>query len=893
MLQQKIVTDLEGEFQLWNPISPNDSVMGILLSMIPGWKIGNVDGALLTRRRTLSVKEKNLYALLTNDLADAYECLFIFDYDKFVIDIIDITRESKSTSIFMSHHNLIKNSNMKTLTERIVTALHVRGGNMDIAGVNPNGTDAIYNVDFFKDRMSSGLLEALTSYENLFQSLQPTYANLLTQFRVLNGQLATLNNNPPTYELSFNASANGTATINPVLNSASGLNQLEALRRALEGIRAVRIENGNVPYTDVNAIINQLEPMLTAKRDAVANLEVQITTTNNQLRDIVNQLRMEEHFTPEQWIELNEYFIFDTFQEDSLIWTDIMSNQERQDIQQELFELGARTLARASYPKFEISIDSVNFLALPEFKNFTDQFELGTTFTLDVGHYIVKPLLLEVFIDFEDPTNFKLVYANKHTLDNDFSEIDFISSNINATNSISFNLTKIEAMVKQNDDVTAFINGALETQHNEIVTNRFQTKYRMDETGIRLFSYDPITQRQLGYESWWTGRNLAFSNNNFTNSNLAIGVITAPGSVGGQVSGVIADAIVGRLIAGNELHVTNSGNNFRLDETGAWLDNANFTITRTQGGITNKIVLDPTEGFAIFRGDARQVHIGADGNVNFSGNIQGGSININNRFMVDSGGNVTITSGTIDLGSGQFTVDAVGRVTMRHGTFTGGEIRLGNTIITESGLTAWRAWLDETSLYLGALNGGQITLNTINANRLLANTITAREIGAHVITASHMAANAITADMIAAGTLRVGVVYAGNISADQINAGILRGIRIEAGNYYGLNGNGRIEVGGSNFGDFTVWGSGNNRVFRVWDGVGSADLSCYGNNFLRVGVGGVTAFNNWNFGGHVSVGSLNIGAVNVGNALNTHQLELAGLEEWCRNLENRVRALEA
>jgi hypothetical protein len=280
-------------------------------------------------------------------------------------------------------------------------------------------------------------------------------------------------------------------------------------------------------------------------------------------------------------------------------------------------------------------------------------------------------LLLEVSINFENLTDFKLVYANKHTLDSDFSLIDFNSNTINATNTISFDLVRLEAMKRQHDEVTQFINGALDASRNELISSPSRTAITIDELGLRARSYNWNTGQPTGLEAWLTGSQLAFSDDSFTTARLALGRVNLHGSAGGSAYGLVADVVVGTLLAGNELHIRNKNNNFRLDETGAWLDNANFTITRTQGGVTNRIVLDPIEGFAIFRGNERQIFLDANGNAVFRGQIIGGSININSRFMVDSNGNVTITQGSIDLGGGRFRVDSNGNVTASNATIQG------------------------------------------------------------------------------------------------------------------------------------------------------------------------------------------------------------------------------
>ena len=775
----KHVVELEGQWRLWNPINPIDSILGVLLRHCPGWRIGSVDSALLSRWRSLSMTNVNLYALL-KQLSEIYECLFIFNNRDFSIDVVDITRTFRHTSIYMSYDNLVKNSTIKTLTDGIITALHVRGGDgVSISGVNPNGTDTIYNVDYFKPRMSAGLLAALNAYEALFNSLQSQYANLLTQLRNQNGQMSLLHNNTPTYNVTFNVAVDGTVQITPALNNSSGLSQLEGLHRTLNGIKAARIEHNNTRYTDVNNLMNQVTPMINARRTAIANLDAQIQSTINQLNNITGQLRMENHFTEAQWIELNRYFVFDTFQEDAFIFTDLTTAQERQDIQQELFDMGARVLHRASVPAFEITMSSVNFFALPEFTEFTNQCELGTTFTLDMDGYVVRPLLLEAHVDFDDPTNFNLVFANKHTLDNDFSLVDFNSGAINATNSISFNLTRINAMSRQHDDVTAFINGALNASVNELWSSPSRTAITIDDTGLRARSYNWNTGLPTGREAWFTGSQLAFSDDGFTNSRLALGTVQAPG--GGTAYGLVGDVLVGRILAGNELTIANENNNFVLDHNGARLNDASFTVGRTVAGVRREIVIDATNGLTFRNGANEVVRLNiVDGSANFAGTINGGSININNQFIVDPEGNVTIRRGSININNGAFTVDALGNMSMTRGSISigggqfrvdssgnvdahfirihGGRFQIGNTLVDEShfrtdngDMCAFRrSLMDESCEYLGPITGTQITANSIAADRIVANSIGAGQIIANEVAAAVVATGLLITNRIQA-----------------------------------------------------------------------------------------------------------------------------------------------
>lgn len=70
---------------------------------------------------------------------------------------------------------------------------------------------------------------------------------------------------------------------------------------------------------------------------------------------------------------------------------------------------------------------------------------------------------------------------------------------------------------------------------------------------------------------------------------------------------------------------------------------------------------------------------------------------------------------------------------------------------------------------------------------------------------------------------------------------------IRGGRFYNTGGDAYLEIGGSGQGDLTLWGSGSNRVFRVYDNIGSASLSCYGVGFLTVGLNSAAAEGSWDF----------------------------------------------
>jgi len=69
--------------------------------------------------------------------------------------------------------------------------------------------------------------------------------------------------NPPDYEIRFSPIA--IATIEPPLSDASGISQLERLRRSLLDVRDIRLAHGRIPIDDIDRLINEVEPMILAK----------------------------------------------------------------------------------------------------------------------------------------------------------------------------------------------------------------------------------------------------------------------------------------------------------------------------------------------------------------------------------------------------------------------------------------------------------------------------------------------------------------------------------------------------------------------------------------------------------------------------------------------------
>ena len=188
---------------------------------------------------------------------------------------------------------------------------------------------------------------------------------------------------------------------------------------------------------------------------------------------------------------------------------------------------------------------------------------------------------------------------------------------------------------------------------------------------------------------------------------------------------LVADAIVGNLIAGNTLRISNDNNNFVLDENGAVLTNADFTLNTTSG--KTRIFLSPAQGIKVQRKTDgvwyNTLNIDTSGNLVFSGTLSGAD----GYFS----GNIDAFSGTI----GGWTISRDG-ISDTFGNYirSDGKIKLGALVI--DGATA----VFDGNIYADKLFGeivtnqigdGQVTnvkIDTIRANKITAGTMSADRI---------------------------------------------------------------------------------------------------------------------------------------------------------------------
>lgn len=271
-------------------------------------------------------------------------------------------------------------------------------------------------------------------------------------------------------------------------------------------------------------------------------------------------------------------------------------------VQQELYEYGKSNLVKLSSPTYTFSVNSANFFALREFELFAKNFELGEKIYLHLDDRVLEPIVVSADIDFDDLSKLQLSFSDSfQSNDATFKLESLLDKSVSMGSALSVNQYKYSDFVTSGADNTVenFITSAIDAMKNNILSGN-NNEVTIDGAGIRLRKWEngAYSDKQV----WINNNALMFTDNGWGDadgSNIGIGEFYDKNF--GTMYGVVAPAVVGTLLAGNQLIIesTKTDGNvlaFRVDSSGASLHNGTFTLYDAAQGTGGRIGIDPLLG---------------------------------------------------------------------------------------------------------------------------------------------------------------------------------------------------------------------------------------------------------------------------------------------------------
>lgn len=291
------ITLEEGTYNFYNPVANSGSIMSFIMEKMPHWSVGTISENLVGKYRTFSADGVSLYDFMTNDLQQAYDCIFIFDtYDR-TVSAISTADDVTIQPVYLSERNLIKQIEIEENTDDQTTVLDVYGADgVDIRSVNPMGENRLYNLDAYMNTsyFDQSIIDKWNAWKEAFSDSQDSYFVLVMRMQSKVAQLST---------------------------EQAMLNELNGEMKGLESKLAVLLQGYAIDPTDAhqdeidacNAEIGAKKTEITAKESDISSIESDIATIQGDLADINEYVSFTsasrvDAFTDEELLVLRRYF---------------------------------------------------------------------------------------------------------------------------------------------------------------------------------------------------------------------------------------------------------------------------------------------------------------------------------------------------------------------------------------------------------------------------------------------------------------------------------------------------------------------------------------------------------------------------------------------------------
>lgn len=306
---KKTITLESGTYNFWNPLLPDDTILGRILEKMPDWTIGNVDSDLIGRYRTFDVTENKIYDFMKSDVQESYGCIFEFDTYKRTINVASVNSEIEQKIVYLSKERLIKEIEIEEDSDSIVTCLDVNGADgVTIRSVNPTGTNKIYNLDYFMNT---------SNFTNEFISKWRQWEDEYEKYRTIY----------------YNTSIESNLQTVRKLAEQANLTDLKGELTDLENQQAVTIQaiSQNIQNESalkaINKSIDSKKKEISAQENKISGIDNTLTELNNTLVNIKSILAWDRqdangnyvYFTPSELNTLKKYFIEDSVQDSSFV----------------------------------------------------------------------------------------------------------------------------------------------------------------------------------------------------------------------------------------------------------------------------------------------------------------------------------------------------------------------------------------------------------------------------------------------------------------------------------------------------------------------------------------------------------------------------------------------
>lgn len=488
------------------------------------WNLGYVDPMFDLKYRSFDFNGTVLDSIFK--IATTFQALPMWDTINRTISFYNPDTYGMNKGFKTSQGKLMEGLDYELNLDEFCTRLKVFGKDgMSFQSVNPLGSNFIQDFSYFMypfEQDSSGkvlkhspymeddLCKAIIKYSALVNSKETDYTALLNQKKSKEEILTTKNNELASLKTELAIIEDNLATANATGQPTSSL-----------------ITQKNNKQTQINN-----------KQGEVNSVAAEIVVIDNNITSLNNLLKVENNFTSDQLKELNQFIIVKEITEDNI------------SDPKELYEYAKKEFDKLREPKIVAKVSLINFYEILSEQHNVGKLDIGDV--IEVEHeYLdvhIKANVTEIGFDYKEAT-IDIVVSNVQELltDEDRFMKDHLKS-VSTSNALDMSKYKWNDAKATVDDVTTLLNNTWDAVKRDIVAG-VNESVEISRRGIIIRDpNDPskILIMQHGQ--------IALSMDNGNTWRTAI-----------TPEGVYAQYLVGRIILGNKLVISDDAGTFQIE----------------------------------------------------------------------------------------------------------------------------------------------------------------------------------------------------------------------------------------------------------------------------------------------------------------------------------------
>lgn len=515
-------------------------------SIVVKYDTCSLEQTTITKYRFFEQKSTYWYTFLMNDVAEAFDCIFIFDSYNMIVNVYDKNTFGEFKGLYLNYDNGIEQINKTYRIGDVVSRLYVESANTSIISENPLGTTYLENFGYYRNNgiMSDSLMNALDRYDALIAKKHETFLTLRVQKNSVDQALTLAESELLSLQEKYKA--------------ANAL--LTAYVKANSGVKADGTPKDPTPQQIAAANnVESLDGQITAKLKEIDGLKTQQNALQDRLNSIgtdINQANAKDSqgliFTQNDLDELDDYIVEGSVTDD--VYTTAYG----------LYSHYVKKLQDMNDVYIDFDINTKEFLhKIKHPLGWNHVISLGCKIALDDKDIVDNDGFVRLYGFTYNPKTQQienLKFTNNKEPMSDIKSIGDIGRTTTQTAYMTdFWKDTWKNAANNNTHVAKLIQDGLDVAAQVVRGKGTVNKIDISESGIYVI--DATEDGANDDKQVYIGSGLiAITTDRWKNAKLAI-----------DANGVIANTLIGKVILGEQLFIGNGNNTLKIEPEGLYV----------------------------------------------------------------------------------------------------------------------------------------------------------------------------------------------------------------------------------------------------------------------------------------------------------------------------------